>query len=279
MKLIFPSGEHEQVQLEGDRLIIGSGKDCQIRLVHDGVAPHHAVFIMRDGDWFIEVDDPNKMVMVNGTQLRDREQLKAGDALTIADVRIRLVASVNQVVQPATANKDVLHEDDGRTKIRQALPRFSLRGVSGEVFGKTIPLHGKTVIGRQEGCDIVLSDDAISRQHVRITVFPDGVKVEDLGSANGTFINGKRISEGWLEDGDELKLDSLRFLFQAPPGLKAAATRKTAQVKAPAEDETVKTAESGKGGGNGGLMFILAGVVVLAILGAMAWFYFNGGLK
>ena len=278
MKLIFPSGEHEQVQLEGDRLIIGSGKDSQIRLTNDGVAPHHAVLSLHDGEWFIEVDDPNKMVMVNGTQLRDREQLKAGDALTIADVRIRLVASVNQVVQPATANSDVLHEDDGRTKIRQALPRFSLRGVSGEVFGKSIPLHGKTVIGRQEGCDIVLSDDAISRQHVRITVFPDGVKVEDLGSANGTFINGKRISEGWLEDGDELKLDSLRFLFQAPPGLKASATRKTAQVKEPAETEPASTSEPGESSA-GGLVFILAGVVVLAVLGAMAWFYFNGGLK
>ncbi len=273
MKLIFPSGEHEQVKLDGEQMMIGSGKDCAIRLLADGVSPHHARLIQHDGDWFIEVDDPNKLVTVNGTQLQTREKLKPGDALTISTVRIRLVASANPVVQPGKPS-DVLHEDDGRTRIRQALPRFSLRGVSGEVFGKTIPLHGKTVIGRQEGCDIVLSDDAISRQHVRITVFPDGVKVEDLGSANGTFINGKRISEGWLEDGDELKLDNMRFLFQAPPGLKAATTRKTAIV-----DDSQAQADAAGNTGKGGLVLVLAAVAVLVIIGLMAWFYLNGGVK
>ncbi len=272
MKLIFPSGEHEQVKLEGDKLLIGSGKDCDIRLTADGIAPHHARLIRRDDAWFIEVDDPAKVVKVNGTQLRQAEKLKPGDAVNIASVRVRLVASAApaSVARPAA---NVLQEDDGRTKIRQALPRFSLRGVSGEVFGKTIPLHGKTVIGRQEGCDIVLSDDAISRQHVRITVLPDGVKVEDLGSANGTFINGKRISEGWLEDGDELKLDTMRFLFQAPPGLKAAASRKTQSAGEPQSGLQHAEKESGKGG----VIFILAGIVILAVIGLMAWWYLNGG--
>jgi pSer/pThr/pTyr-binding forkhead associated (FHA) protein len=44
----------------------------------------------------------------------------------------------------------------------------------------------------------------------------DGLFVEDLGSANGSFVNGKRVRQSKLEPGDELKLDTVRFLIQAP---------------------------------------------------------------
>ncbi len=263
MKLLFPAGEHEQVRLQGESLRIGSGKDCDIRITADGVALHHLLLRQDQGDWWAEVDDPDKVVEINGTRVREREKIKPGDAILLSSVRIRVVASVDHAPQSATRS-DIVQEDDGRTRVRQALPRFSLRGVSGEVFGKTIPLHGKTVIGRQQGCDVVLADPAISREHVRITVYPDGVKVEDLGSANGTFINGKRIAEGWLEDGDELKLDTMRFLFQAPPGLKMQQTRR---------HEPVSVEQEADGGGRAliGAITVLVGLI-LAVAG---WYFLS----
>jgi predicted component of type VI protein secretion system len=96
--------------------------------------------------------------------------------------------------------------DDGRTRIRQALPRFVLRGVSGSTFGKTYPLFGSMTIGRAADCELSIPGEEISRKHARIKVMNDGLEVEDLGSANGTFINGKRVAKEMAQGGDELPL-------------------------------------------------------------------------
>ena len=57
--------------------------------------------------------------------------------------------------------------------------------------------------------------DTVSRRHARIVVVGDKATLEDLGSKNGTFINGKRVSEAaGLADGDEIKLGSVPFGFR-----------------------------------------------------------------
>jgi ABC-type multidrug transport system ATPase subunit len=59
------------------------------------------------------------------------------------------------------------------------------------------------VIGRAVESDLVLDDARVSRQHARIVRSPDGsFDVQDLGSSNGTFVNGRRIQSGRLESGD-----------------------------------------------------------------------------
>jgi pSer/pThr/pTyr-binding forkhead associated (FHA) protein len=71
-------------------------------------------------------------------------------------------------------------------------------------------------IGRQADCDISIPGDEISRHHAKLQVLPDGVMVEDMGSANGTFINDKRVHSGVLKPGEELRLDTVRFLLMSP---------------------------------------------------------------
>lgn len=107
-------------------------------------------------------------------------------------------------------------DDDNRTKLRMALPQYVLRGVSGSTFGKTFPLYGSMVIGRHRDCDLSVDEEEVSRRHARIVLGPDGLTVEDLGSSNGTYVNSKRVQSGPLAPGDELRIDNLRFLIQAP---------------------------------------------------------------
>jgi predicted component of type VI protein secretion system len=63
------------------------------------------------------------------------------------------------------------------------------------------------VIGRDEQCDLVIADRQVSRRHALIRLEDDRYLLEDLGSKNGTFVNGQEISEPWiLKDADEIQI-------------------------------------------------------------------------
>jgi adenylate cyclase len=65
---------------------------------------------------------------------------------------------------------------------------------------------GVTVIGRAAGCDVVLNDNSVSRAHARVVVTGDQCTVEDVGSRNGTYVNGLPIKSTALNDGDVIAI-------------------------------------------------------------------------
>lgn len=65
---------------------------------------------------------------------------------------------------------------------------------------------GNTVAGRAGDCDIFLPDVTVSREHVRFSVDGSGLSLTDLGSTNGTYVNGSRLDAGRLAEGDELMI-------------------------------------------------------------------------
>ena len=64
---------------------------------------------------------------------------------------------------------------------------------SGPRAGERIELVGELVVGR-ENADVTVSDDEVSRRHLAVRPHEDGVELEDLGSTNGTFVDGARLS-------------------------------------------------------------------------------------
>jgi hypothetical protein len=151
--------------------------------------------------------------------------------------------------------------DAGATRMRMAVPKFVLRGVSGPAFGKTYPIPSAQVIGRSDECNISIASDEISRRHAQVKPTQDGLAVEDLGSANGTFINGQRVQNGLLKPGDELRLDTIRFLLVAPGMEIASAAKPTTQLPV----------QSG-GRGKGALIGVIGAVV--AVAAAAGWYFF-----
>src|SRR6478735_547908 len=71
-----------------------------------------------------------------------------------------------------------------------------------------------TVIGRREDCDFRIPLGDISRKHCRIIKEENVLKIEDLGSSNGTYINGKRIHEAELQPGDTVQIGPVVFVTQ-----------------------------------------------------------------
>jgi hypothetical protein len=85
------------------------------------------------------------------------------------------------------------------------------------VSGRTIALQGSTVIGRGEDVDIQLADTGVSRRHAELVLQPLGVELRDLGSTNGTKVNGRRTTEALLRDGDRITVGSTEITFRAAP--------------------------------------------------------------
>ncbi len=75
-------------------------------------------------------------------------------------------------------------------------------------------LAGKTVVGRNPESDLRLPVGTVSRRHAEIEYQPDGWMVRDLHSENGTWVNGERIWERRIVDGDEVQFGTVRLLFR-----------------------------------------------------------------
>ncbi len=119
-----------------------------------------------------------------------------------------------------------VQEDEDRTVVGAKLPlaradgheRAYLMVLAGSNVGEMYKLDKPLIMGRGQVADIRVSDEGISRQHARVHPSDDGVKVEDLESTNGTFVNGVRIEgQVLLKDGDKIQLGSttiLKFSYQ-----------------------------------------------------------------
>jgi hypothetical protein len=70
-------------------------------------------------------------------------------------------------------------------------------------------------IGRTSDCDLVVNDTNVSRRHVELRHEPEGFKLRDLKSTNGTKVNGARVSERLLADGDEISVGNTSIWFEA----------------------------------------------------------------
>ena len=91
------------------------------------------------------------------------------------------------------AELEVIYEDGGRKS-------FRIR-------------NNKTTIGRDKNNSLPISDDKASAQHAEILVSPESFLLKDLGSTNGTFVNGQKISECVLWKGDTIIIGSTRLKF------------------------------------------------------------------
>jgi hypothetical protein len=81
--------------------------------------------------------------------------------------------------------------------------------------GRRIPVADRpVVIGRLSSCDIPLGDPQVSRRHAEVRRDPEGFAVFDLGSTNGTAVNGSPVRERRLSDGDELRIGSATIRFE-----------------------------------------------------------------
>lgn len=87
--------------------------------------------------------------------------------------------------------------------------------------------EGSNLVGRDRDCAIRIDSATVSRHHARIVVEPDETTVEDLGSKNGTLVNGQRVEQRVaLADGDEIQVGSVTTTYRILDGLPSTVTRR-----------------------------------------------------
>jgi len=78
---------------------------------------------------------------------------------------------------------------------------------TGPLEGQRWIIKGDIIIGRDDSCNVVIQNRQVSRYHARFVTLPQGIQLEDLGSKNGTHINGQEVMEPiMLQDGDVVQI-------------------------------------------------------------------------
>ncbi len=189
--------------------VVDGGGDCPLRLCVD-----------RRGVW-LTVDPDACGVHVNGRRVRRMAMLRAGDAIYVDGVELRLVSA-----QPARLPG--AGDEAGPPEETPNL-RVVLRGVGGRFHGRCFTLERPRLVGRHPEADIRIDDPAFADRHARLELVGEQVVLRDLGSAEGSVVNGEAVRDALLEAGDQIVFDSHhRFVVEAPrrrprPGEETAA--------------------------------------------------------
>ena len=205
---------HEFVLAEGATASIGRLDTSDICVHEQHVSRQHAVIHYRDGLFLITDLGSANGVFVNDERIAEPFPLASGDEIRLYVPVLRFVA--------LTTPEDVLHATQHGTVITAAVGtgKGSLLITTGSQEGQQIPLLlPRLTIGRATGrgdCDICLQDPSVSRPHARLQQMETTWVLLDLGSANGTFVNGTPVTEKGraLRDGDVLTLGATVALFR-----------------------------------------------------------------
>jgi pSer/pThr/pTyr-binding forkhead associated (FHA) protein len=114
---------------------------------------------------------------------------------------------------------------------------------------KAFPLPSSvTVIGRRSNCDLYIPLTSVSRKHCQLNCREGTLKIRDLGSRNGTYVNGKRVDEAEIKAGDYVTVGPLTFAFQVDGqpeniGMPSSAAKKPSKKTPSAGDLTSEELE------------------------------------
>jgi pSer/pThr/pTyr-binding forkhead associated (FHA) protein len=116
------------------------------------------------------------------------------------------------------------------------MKNYAMRFISGKYQGGEFPLPGNSeiIVGRSSDLDMVLVEDMVSRRHAKIMVNGDTVTIQDLGSTNGTFVNGERVERMTLTDGDRVLIGTsiIKLVTSEGPPLPQQPKKKLEEVAA-----------------------------------------------
>jgi cytochrome P450 / NADPH-cytochrome P450 reductase len=186
----------------GPSYLIGRDPECDVVIADIRVSWHHAVLRLENDRWVL-VDSGS----TNGTYAGDRRV----DRIEISGLcQVRLGHPSDGPVLSCTVSGD--GPADGEATALPGTPVPQPEPIPPDREPGVARLSATTVrIGRAPENDIVVSDPTASREHAEIRNVAGGYRIVDLDSSHGTFVNGQRVTDAALSDGDVVRVGSSAF--------------------------------------------------------------------
>jgi pSer/pThr/pTyr-binding forkhead associated (FHA) protein len=174
-----------------------------------------AEFVLEDGGLWVVDSGCKRGISVAG-EVVERRRLRPGDEVEIGAFTIELCrgAGASTAGEPTViVGSKVAFEDDRTVVLSEVQPKPELVLPD----GSHIELEdGTLVLGRSGECDILLASSAASKRHAELRVQGGVVTLVDLGSTNGSRVNGERVEERVLVSGDSLELADVSYQIVVP---------------------------------------------------------------
>lgn len=263
-------GRETSAELSGE-LTVGREAGNDLVVADKGISRQHCRFFLDEqGTAFVEDLESANGVFVDGQRIEQAAELRPEAEIQIGGATARLEerrGSKGPRTSAALARRPKPLAPERAGAARLAKPQAGGKVVPSQAFkgraikpgpvskprpkgkdclegqgafsGVSFDLAGaktkaKSLVGRVAPADIVIDDDSVSRRHAEIVRSTKGVLVRDLGSANGTFLNGERVTEAPLSPGDVLRFGivELRYAGAAAPLADPARRRKLLMIAA-----------------------------------------------
>lgn len=183
--------------------VFGRGRDCSFVLRRNNVGEHQFTIEHKNNAWLMQ--DAGSTTC--GTWYNNR-YIHSGEEVTLqpGDV-IGLNTDGNETTQEITFRVEEIRQGEGTAALRRETPNATvLRELD-------VRRKRRILIGRGEDCDVQLTSDRVSRRHCEV-VYKDGhYELNDLGSTNGTYLNGTRVRNELLTDGAVINVPTQVFAF------------------------------------------------------------------
>ena len=178
-----------------ENITIGRSSDCTwVIPADDHVASgHHAVILMQNGRFWLRDTGSRNGIFFKGKKIREKE-IEPGDQFSIGSCTL----FVEKVTLTGSAPHELVYMNSAH---------------KGESFKLNSP---RVVVGSAPGCDLVIDEQLISQRHAEFNTKADGCWLKDLGSKNGTFVNGAKLAAGnerLLADDDVVSISFVDFKF------------------------------------------------------------------
>jgi len=283
LKIRYKNNKYNSVWLVEPMISVGRSATNDLVVDDPYVADKHFEVHVTHETLTLKNLQPLKPIRVNTVDVIGACTLKVDDEITLGTIEL-------VVIDPKRESKVSAGEAANATQMRTVQTTgWALKANHTALANRVFPLKDTTVIGRSADCDISLAAAHLSRRHAQLQIIDGALFVKDLGSANGTFLNGKQVMEARVKRGDELRFDALTFGVMGPADEMAKTTVRTIPVAATPPARAVpskpapqndrfstqhsfakkeKPAEPSGTGGKAGLIVlaILAAVVIAAFI-------------
>ncbi|GAB3091655.1 FHA domain-containing protein [Aestuariicella hydrocarbonica] len=237
LKLRFTNNKQNAVWLVEPKVVIGRNTACDLVVDHPEIDPKHAEIRVNHEQLHLVLLAESGNTLLNGrvVPVRKLVPLKARDIIRLADSELEVIDPKQEARAAPTIPRQA--ESTG----------WALKANHPSLSSRVFPLLEVNLVGRSSECDITLGAAHLSRRHAELIVKDGLLYVKDLGSSNGTFVNGKQVDHARIKRGDDLRFDTLSFGVIGPTDDLDKTTLRVVSHKNPpaASSKTLSSAVSG----------------------------------